>query len=139
MNKLSHHEIQIQLDVEMEQLLKKLTETTGLSTSELFKISLQYLIQENTHEKIRHKPIVDMLPDREDKLGSVAWVREWRAPLQKDPDSETSGETSNIKQVLALLNSPLFKNVPPGNPEAIESVIEANRTADETQLIQKPC
>jgi hypothetical protein len=22
------------------------------------------------HEKIRHKPIVDMLPDREDKLGS---------------------------------------------------------------------
>lgn len=132
MSKLYHHEIQIQLDVEMEQLLKKLTETTGLSTSELFKkslLSLQYLIQENTHEKIRHKPIVDRLPDREDKLGSVAWMRELRAQLQKDLDSETSGETSNIKQVLALLNSPLFKNVPFGNPEAIESVIEANRTA----------
>ena len=73
--------------------------------------------------------MVDMLPNREDKLGSVVWVRELRAPLQKDPDSETSGETSHIKQVLALLNSPLFNNLPPGNPEAIESVIEANRMA----------
>ncbi len=79
MNKLYHHDIQ--LDAEMEQLLEKLTQTTGLSTSELIKkslLGLQHLIQENTPEKIRDKPFVGMWQDREEMQNSVAWVRKLR-------------------------------------------------------------
>jgi len=38
-------------------------------------------------------------------------------------------DTGNVSNVLALLNSPTFKNAPAGNPVSMETVIQANRAA----------
>ncbi|MCK5523410.1 MAG: hypothetical protein KAI83_09790 [Thiomargarita sp.] len=38
-------------------------------------------------------------------------------------------DIGNGSNVLALLNSPSFKNAPAGNPVSMEVVIQANRTA----------
>jgi hypothetical protein len=38
-------------------------------------------------------------------------------------------DTGNVSYVLALLNSPTFKNAPAGDPVSMEAVIQANRTA----------
>ncbi len=38
-------------------------------------------------------------------------------------------ETGNVSRVLALLDSPTFKNAPVGNPASMQAVIQDNRTA----------
>ncbi len=78
--------------------------------------------------------IPDIYTEWSEKPVEVILLREDEAidqpqSLQQIPDSKTNKMTSNVKQVLALLNSPLFKNAPTGNSETMESIIKANRTA----------
>jgi len=63
-------------------------------------------------------------------LESVHPVRPMRAVVTLlEPVAKPVIATGHVSRVLALLNSPAFKNVPAGNPAVMEAVIQANRTA----------
>lgn len=46
-----------------------------------------------------------------------------------EPTAVKPNSTGHVSSVLALLNSPEFKDASPGNPEAMEATIQSNRTA----------
>jgi hypothetical protein len=63
-------------------------------------------------------------------LGTIHPVRPVRAVGTKlEPIAKPLIATGHVSRVLDLLNSPLFKNTPEGDPATMEAVIQANRTA----------
>lgn len=64
-------------------------------------------------------------------LESLRLVRPMRAVITLlEPIAKPAAKpTGHVSRVLALLNSPTFKNAQAGNPVAMETVIHANRTA----------
>jgi hypothetical protein len=63
-------------------------------------------------------------------LESLHPVRPMRAVVTLiEPVTKPVVPAGHVSRVLALLNSPAFKNTPAGDPATMEAIIQANRTA----------
>ncbi len=80
--------------------------------------------------------MLQAIEDVVEKDGSVSLLESlrlvspmWAVITLLEPIAKPAKPTGHVSHVLALLNSPTFKNAQAGNPIAMETVIHANRSA----------